>query len=177
MHPINSKDYNHTIYQAYGKGDEAIYSISRNNLNKLLLDELEKYPNVELIFNEKIKSIDNNANILTHSSKEYSSKYVIGSDGAYSSVRNSLAKLSRLDCSLQYIQHGYKELTIPPKTINNKLAYALKDWQGLHIWPRDEFMLIALPNPDYSFTCTLFAPFNGFIYLAAISLLFLSFYI
>jgi kynurenine 3-monooxygenase len=67
-----------------------------------------------------------------------------------------------MDFGMAYIKHGYKELTIPPKIDAQGVAqYAMNPWQGLHIWPRDQFMLIALPNPDKSFTATLFFPLEG----------------
>lgn len=87
---------------------------------------------------------------------------VIGADGAYSNVRESMLKLGRVNFSRQYIGHGYKELSIPPRiAADGSPTFALDDHQGLHIWPRGEFMLIALPNPDCSFTATLFAPYSG----------------
>ena len=72
-----------------------------------------------------------------------------------------MLKEGRVNFSQSYIQHEYKELTIPPAIINNKPEYALLNHNGLHIWPRKEFMLIAIPNPDRSFTATLFAPYEG----------------
>ena len=96
---------------------------------------------------------------------------VIGSDGAYSQVRESMLRLGRVNFSRTYIAHGYKELCIPPRMVESTdpssgarvltPTFALDDHQGLHIWPRGEFMLIALPNPDKSFTATLFAPYSG----------------
>jgi kynurenine 3-monooxygenase len=66
--------------------------------------------------------------------------------------------MGNIDFSRKYIAHGYKELTIPPTESGD---YALSPINGLHIWPRSQFMLIALPNPDKSFTATLFAPYHG----------------
>lgn len=149
--------------QPYGTGDQAINSISRSDLNKLLLDQLDKQNNVKLLFNTKVNSIDSNG-VLTYTDNstnkqdKIESLFIVGADGAYSTVRQSLMKLCRTSFSIDYIQHGYKELTIPPTQDNQ---YALSNPNGLHIWPRHEFMLIALPNPNKSFTCTLFAPFDG----------------
>jgi kynurenine 3-monooxygenase len=82
---------------------------------------------------------------------------IIGADGAFSAVRGSFQLTDRFDYAQEYIAHGYKELSIP--------AGAGRSFQieknALHIWPRESFMLIALPNPDGSFTCTLFFPFEG----------------
>jgi kynurenine 3-monooxygenase len=82
---------------------------------------------------------------------------IVGVDGAFSAVRRSMQKLDRFEYSQSYLAHGYKELTIPPATDGS--------WQmeknALHIWPRKSFMMIALPNPDGSFTCTLFWQFEG----------------
>src|SRR3546814_9434125 len=83
---------------------------------------------------------------------------VVGADGAYSAVREELLKMDRINFSRQYVAHGYKELSIPPTESGD---YALSPINGLHIWPRSQFMLIALPNPDKSFTATLFAPYHG----------------
>ena len=80
-------------------------------------------------------------------------------DGAYSAVRENLLRQGRINFSRQYIGHGYKELRIPPSSSSS--SPTLKRVEGLHIWPRGEVMLIALPNPDKSFTATLFAPYAG----------------
>jgi kynurenine 3-monooxygenase len=82
---------------------------------------------------------------------------IIGADGAFSSVRGSMQMTDRFDYAQDYIAHGYKELHIPADASGN---FRLEK-NSLHIWPRESFMLIALPNPDGSFTCTLFFPFEG----------------
>jgi kynurenine 3-monooxygenase len=82
---------------------------------------------------------------------------IFGTDGAFSAVRQSLQRLPRFNYSQQYIEHGYKELSIPPAADGSHRM----DRGALHIWPRGQFMLIALPNLDGSFTCTLFLPFDG----------------
>lgn len=157
MHPIGATNSNDYVYQPYGKGDEAIYSVTRTGINKVILDELDSLENVELIFNEKVLQIDEDATLTTNRAS-YIGKWVIGADGAYSQVRNALRRFTRMNFSMQYISHGYKELSIPPTAANQ---FAIEPHSGLHIWPRGDFMLIALPNPDNSFTCTLFAPFTG----------------
>ena len=81
---------------------------------------------------------------------------IIGCDGAFSSVRNTMAKLIRFNYSQKYLEHGYIELDIPPKADGQ---YAM-EVNYLHIWPRGSFMMIAMPNLDHSFTVTLFMPFT-----------------
>ena len=82
---------------------------------------------------------------------------IIGADGAFSSIRGSMQMSDRFEYSQHYIEHGYKELRIPPGA-NGEFVM---EKEALHIWPRASFMLIALPNPDATFTCTLFFPFEG----------------
>lgn len=82
---------------------------------------------------------------------------IVGCDGAYSTVRSHLMKKPRFDYSQQYIPHGYMELTIPPRNGDHAM-----EPNYLHIWPRNTFMMIALPNTNKSFTCTLFMPFEEF---------------
>uniref|UniRef100_A0A8D1DD68 Kynurenine 3-monooxygenase n=1 Tax=Sus scrofa TaxID=9823 RepID=A0A8D1DD68_PIG len=89
--------------------------------------------------------------------KDIACDLILGCDGAYSTVRTHLVKKPRFDYSQQYIPHGYMELTIPPQ--NGDFAM---EPNYLHIWPRDTFMMIALPNMNKSFTCTLFMPFEEF---------------
>lgn len=154
--------------QAYGVGDQAIYSISRRGLNEMLLNELDRLGSarVEVRYNAKVTGVKQDGTVTFtdehHQTQTVQALFVIGADGAYSRVREEMRRFTRMDFGMQYIKHGYKELTIPPATdADGKPCYAMQPWQGLHIWPRNEFMLIALPNPDFSFTCTLFFPFTG----------------
>lgn len=126
----------------YGKEGQFINSISRGDLNMLLMDEAEK-AGVEIKFNHKVESIEN-----------FGSDLLIGADGAYSAVRHALQISGRFNFSQEYIEHGYKEVHIPAGTNLEKNA--------LHIWPRESFMMIALPNPDGTFTGTLFLSFEQF---------------
>jgi len=89
---------------------------------------------------------------------EITADLIVGSDGAYSAVRKEMAKRPRFDFSQTYIPHGYKELRLDP-TDDGQFRMEVN---YLHIWPRNTYMMIALPNPDRSFTCTLFAPFEQF---------------
>jgi len=126
----------------YGKEGQFINSISRGELNKLLMTEAEK-SGVKIEFNHKLENID-----------DIKFDMLIGADGAYSAVRHSLQTSGRFNFSQEYIEHGYKELHIPAGTNLEKNA--------LHIWPRESFMMIALPNTDGTFTGTLFLSFDQF---------------
>lgn len=150
------------VRQPYGKPGQAIYSVSRGGLNILLLNAADSFDNVELFFNHKCIDIDfdtNEVKFLDAAENEVLIKadYIFGADGAFSAIRNEMMKTDRFDYQQQYISHGYKELTIPA---GEGGVYLLEN-NALHIWPRHEFMLIALPNTDATFTCTLFLPFEG----------------
>ena len=147
-----------------GRENEYINSISRGDLNALLLNEAEKHQNVNINFNKKCKKVDIE-NSIAHF-KDYNTKeeftikgdVVFGTDGAGSSLRKSyyLDKKFLFSYSQNYLNHGYKELEIPAdKKGNHQISN-----QHLHIWPRGDFMLIALPNLDGSFTVTLFLSYN-----------------
>lgn len=150
------------VTQKYGIGDETLYSVSRQGLNKTLLQyistqskKIEVRINHSLIFAKE----DGSCRFVGPDGREYSENFslVIGSDGAYSKVLESMLRQGRISFSRCYILHGYKELSIPP-TANGD--FALDFSEGLHIWPKKEFMLIALPNHDRSFTATLFATYE-----------------
>ena len=154
-------EHGKTTFIPYGNEDQAIYSISRGKFNQLLVDEAELL-GVKLNFEYRCEEVDLRHNHLTFSTpdgktEKLESNVIIGSDGAYSSLRNAMLKQVRFNYRQEYISHGYKELTIPA-TPEGEFAM---DPNALHIWPRGSFMLIALPNPDKSFTCTLFLPFDG----------------
>ena len=150
-------------FQPYSREDQAIYSVSRGGLNIELLKIADEHANVQLHFHEKCRYIDLKSGTATFENTETgvvnSSKWdlIFGADGAFSAVRRSLQRRGRFNFSQQYLEHGYKELTIPA---GNNQAHLLEK-NALHIWPRKSFMLIALPNQDGSFTCTLFLPFDG----------------
>ncbi|SNZ01912.1 FAD-dependent oxidoreductase [Flagellimonas pacifica] len=158
MH-VNDKP---VYFQKYGKEGEAIWSISRGILNRKMID-LAEGAGVVFRFNEKVWDIDlPEAKIFTGESeksewKEYQYELIFGCDGAFSRVRHKMQRRSRFDYSQSFINVGYKELTIPP---NEDGTHKL-DKNSFHIWPRGKFMLIAMPNIDGSFTCTLFLPFEG----------------
>nr|XP_017530418.2 LOW QUALITY PROTEIN: kynurenine 3-monooxygenase [Manis javanica] len=146
----------------YGTKSQYILSISRENLNKELLTAVEKYPNAKVHFGHRLLKCDPKEGMITvlGSNKvpqDVPCDLIVGCDGAFSTVRAHLMKKPRFDYSQQYIPHGYMELTIPPR----RGDYAMEP-NYLHIWPRNTFMMIALPNMNKSFTCTLFMPFEEF---------------
>nr|WP_246054382.1 NAD(P)/FAD-dependent oxidoreductase [Antarcticibacterium flavum] len=149
-------------FQKYGKEGEAIYSISRGVLNRRMIDLAEEAGAI-FRFEEKVWDIDlPGAKIYTGEDekstwKEYQYDHVFGADGAFSRVRHKMQRQSRFNYSQHFIDVGYKELTIPA----NEDGSHKMDNASFHIWPRGEFMLIAMPNIDGSFTCTLFLPFEG----------------
>ncbi|MGJ3236553.1 FAD-dependent oxidoreductase [Marivirga sp.] len=147
-------------FQPYGKEGQHINSISRGNLNKILLEKAEA-EGVEIFFEHTCKSVDLAGTSVTFevgaSEKTMQFDLLFGSDGAFSRVRQAMEKTDRFNYEQYYIPHGYKELTIPA-TEDGDFAIAPN---ALHIWPRGQYMLIALPNLDKSFTCTLFFPFEG----------------
>lgn len=154
-------EHGNTRLMPYGKEDQAIYSISRQKFNELLMNEAEK-AGAKLYFEHQCEDIDIESHVIRFSlsanrMKMEQAGVIIGADGAYSSLRQAIQRQTRLNFKQEYISHGYKELTIPPTPEGD---FAM-DPYALHIWPRGRFMMIALPNLDKSFTCTLFLPFEG----------------
>jgi kynurenine 3-monooxygenase len=158
MHVIGKPMY----FQKYGKDGEAIWSISRGILNRKMIDLAEK-AGVTFKFEEKVWDVDlPEAKLYTGETEkgaweEYKYDLIFGCDGAFSRVRHKMQRRSRFDYSQDFIDVGYKELTIPA---NADGSHKL-DAHSFHIWPRGNFMFIAMPNLDGSFTCTLFMPFDG----------------
>ena len=149
--------------QAYGTNGQCIYSVNRHNLIQLLLNKAEKFDNIDLLFSHKLDRIDfarKELTLSTDKGEKVKEKmgFCFGCDGAFSSVRRQMDHVSGVNYSQRYIDAPYKQLSIPP---NDKGEHALER-NYLHIWPRGEFVLIALPNPDYSFTATLFMPKEKF---------------
>ncbi|KAK2576042.1 hypothetical protein KPH14_007386 [Odynerus spinipes] len=138
-----------------------IYSVNRQYLNEVLLSAAEKYPGIRIRFNSKVVDADVERgklkilNTKDQTMEETQFDLIIGADGAYSAIRRIFSKRPLFNCNQTYIEHGYVELFIPPGKDNE---YAMSG-NHLHIWPRGEFMMIALPNEDRSFTANLFAPF------------------
>ncbi len=151
-------------FQPYGTQSwQVINSVSRAGLNIALLNAAEQYQNVRLFFNQKCTGIDLeccSVELTSGTTTEQQvavSDIVVGSDGAFSAIRNCMQRLERFDYRQDYLTHGYKELEIPPGPGG---AFTM-DKNALHIWPRGGFMMIALPNANGSYTCTLFWPFEG----------------
>ncbi|WP_187262875.1 FAD-dependent oxidoreductase [Pontibacter beigongshangensis] len=147
----------------YGKEGQFIYSVSRAGLNVALINLAEQQQNISLHFNRQLIDLDVRKNELHlhNKAKEEVEKIkpdiLFGADGAYSAVRGEMHKRELYDYSQSYLEYGYKELTIPPAADGGWLL----EKNALHIWPRGNYMMIALPNIDGSFTCTLFFPHKG----------------
>lgn len=152
-----------TSFFPYGNEDQAIYSVSRGELNKIMVEKADKFKGVNFYFGERCAKIDfakthvTFENLATENVSEINADVIFGADGAYSEVRYEMQKTPNFNLSQQHEEYGYKELTIPAL---KKGKHAI-DKNALHIWPRKSFMMIALPNLDGSFTVTLFAPFKG----------------
>lgn len=156
-------DHSGTLtFQRYGREGQAIQSVSRRALNEVLLDAAERIDGVELVFDARCVDVDLEAGtVVTRGPDgqrtERRGDLVIGADGAFSAVRSRMMRTDRFDYAQMYLEHGYKELTIPPADDG---GFRLEP-NALHIWPRHDYMMIALPNADRTFTCTLFLPFEG----------------
>lgn len=151
-------------FQPYGKDDsQALHSVSRAGLNLQLIEAAARYASIRLFFEHKCIGVDPDSGKLEfainaeHATVEVATDFIVGADGAYSVVREKLQKQERFNYQQDYLSHGYKELTIPA----GKDGAFQMEKHALHIWPRGSFMMIALPNVDGSFTCTLFWPFEG----------------
>jgi kynurenine 3-monooxygenase len=184
-----------TAFQPYGRNDEAIYSVSRGELNKRLMSLAEE-AGAEIHFDRRCvqvsvqlnhvyledpvesatsfivdqerlsESAPANHSPIVKRQLEVGADLLFGADGAFSALRQSYSYLDRVNSAQQFIEYGYKELTIAP----GEGGTCRMEKHALHIWPRGKFMLIALPNTDGSFTCTLFMPFEGADSFAALPL-------
>lgn len=144
-------------FQPYGREGEAINSVSRGGLNQLILTKAEKQ-GIRMHFNSTVTGINFEEGILTFGNGDsFKADIILGADGAYSMLRYQMQRTERFNYSQHFIEYGYKELSIPAGP-NGSHQIATN---ALHIWPRGKFMLIALPNLDGSFTCTLFLAFEG----------------
>jgi kynurenine 3-monooxygenase len=173
---IHNADGTHA-YQPYGKEGQYINSVSRATLNIKLMDLAEQH-GVDIFFNQKCTAVDWKKNevtfedsstpdsrLTTSASPTHHSPFsthpfelLFASDGAFSAARlQHQVQHTKFDYHQYYIDCGYKELTIPPNASGD---FAL-EVNALHIWPRKDYMMIALPNLDKTFTCTLFFPFEG----------------
>lgn len=160
MHSIEGE----LTYQPYGKEDQAIYSISRGGLNIRMMDIADESEDVQLFYDHQCVGVNLEEgtvklkNRVTNEATTDQADVVFACDGAYSAVRyKGMQKEDRFDFSQDYIDDGYREILLPA---NSDGSYKLEK-NALHIWPRGKFMLIALPNEDGTFTCTLFMPYSG----------------
>lgn len=159
MHSIASK----LTFQPYGKDEaEVIHSISRADLNMALLNMAEAQ-GVRILFQQRCTGLDLKTGDVpirdeqSGETRSVNSGVVIACDGSASVIRSAMLKLPRFNYSQQHLDYGYKELTIPSAADGKHAMEA----NALHIWPRGNFMLIALPNIDGTFACILFLPFDG----------------
>jgi len=150
-------------FQPYGKNEtEVINSISRAELNIALMDAAEEH-GATIHFSQRCAGYDLRTGTIRIRHEETGeetireTEVVIGCDGSASSIRGEMLKLSRFNFSQQHLDYGYKELTIPAGSKGEHLL----ETHALHIWPRGNYMLIALPNIDGTFACILFLPFEG----------------
>ena len=163
IHPIDGEAF----FSPYsGRANDYINSVSRGGLNIELLNRADSFPNLTIKFNNKCTWVDLESatasfkNLKTEEISQEKGTVVIGADGAGSAVRRSLmGKTTQLlfNYSQDFLRHGYKELSIHPKEGG---GFRIEK-NALHIWPRGQFMIIALPNLDGSFTVTMFHPFEG----------------
>ncbi len=160
IHPVEGE----LTYQPYSPdGDLSINSVSRGGLNQLLIEAAEAESTVRVHFGQRCTGLGPDATTVRLTDAESGMTraeefdVVIGADGAYSEVRRHLQHRERFDYAQSYLEHGYKELTIPA----GPRGGFLMEPNALHIWPRGGFMMIALPNRDGSFTCTCFWPYGG----------------
>lgn len=152
-----------TSFFPYGTVEQAIYSVSRGDLNKIMVEKADSFPQVDFHFDERCAHIDFSANRVvfentaTKKHQTLDSDLIFGADGAYSQVRYQMQLTPDFNIHQQHEPYGYKELHIPPGPAGEHLI----EKNALHIWPRGNFMMIALPNMDGSFTVTLFNSFSG----------------
>ncbi len=148
---------NELTEQFYGKKNQAIYSVPRRDLNCLLMD-LAEDEGVKINFSKKCRDIDFNKTILNFDNNEsWHFDFVFAADGAGSIIRKKMNEFSDVNVFSEFIDCGYKEMTIP--YVNPGQWQIASD--ALHIWPRGSYMVMALPNLDGTFTCTLFFPMKG----------------
>ncbi len=160
IHPVSGAP-NYSPYSV--DPTRAINSVSRSALNLGLLEAAANEAGVTIHFDERCSNVDlaTRTATFTHErtgvTRDATADLIVGADGAYSAVRGVLQKTERFDYSQSALTHGYKELHIPAVTSGTHAPFAMAP-NALHIWPRGKSMMIALPNPDGSFTCTLFWP-------------------
>jgi len=151
------------VTQPYGIHDgQCLYSVSREFINQFLLSKAEKHPNITIQFDTRTLFVQPDGSIDVSvkggMSQRLRSKFVIGADGAYSSVRNSVVRMSRGNVKRLFLDVGYKEVLIPTKADGSP---SMDNWNSLHVWPSGKNFMVAMPNTDNTWTCTLVAEFGG----------------
>lgn len=162
---IHLKDSTGNFQPYSARPENYINSVSRGGLNMALMTKAEEFPNLKIHFNTKCTNFNfaNKSaefeNALNGVKFNISAETFIGTDGSASAIRDAMMNggVKRFNFSQDYLDHGYKELRIPPTSDGG--FQINKD--ALHIWPRHDYMMIGLPNFDGSFTCTLFMGFEG----------------
>ncbi|HYX23370.1 MAG TPA: FAD-dependent monooxygenase, partial [Thermoanaerobaculia bacterium] len=150
-------------YQPYGTRREAIHSVSRNHLNRVLLGMALEQPSLNCHFKQKILEADLHRpsltlrDLRTGEMTELPGDRLFGADGAHSAVRTQMQRTRRFDFNQEYLDQAYKELSVAPAADGD---WAL-DGNAIHIWPRGHYMLIGFPNLDHSFTLSLHMPYEG----------------
>ena len=161
IHPLGAEPF---LSPYSGRSSDYINSVSRPGLNMILLDAVEKYDNIDVKFDVPVVEVDLKAAKIKYIDKAGTTHYdegaiVIGTDGVGSAIRRSMMKYTSellFNYSQDFLRHGYKELSISPA---DNGGWKLEK-EVLHIWPRGDFMIIALPNLDGSFTLTMFHPYG-----------------
>lgn len=164
IHPLRGP----LAFQPYGTTGRAIHSMSRADLNASLLDAAERSGAVRIRFGRRVTGLDPSGAVTSVADgggdQEAEPGTVIGADGAYSVIRGELQRRERFDFSQAFLAHGYKELHIPAGLDGSHQL----DANGLHIWPRGGYMMMAMANRDGSFTVTLYLAFEGAVSFAAL---------
>jgi kynurenine 3-monooxygenase len=160
---LHGRDRSVTFQPYSANPENVLLSVSRDGLNATLLDAVDQR-HLPTHFGQRLVDVElrtSNAVFDTGDEAHRREQFdvMIGADGAYSAVRNRLQRTDRFNYEQDYLEYGYKELTIPARADG---SFAMEP-HALHIWPRGGHMMIALPNTDGSFTCTLFWPFDGVV--------------
>jgi len=158
IHPVDGE----LVFQPYGQEGQAINSVTRDHLNDVLLRAADANPAITLTFDHRLVDISFPRRTIKHRDGggnlfERRFDTIVGADGAYSNVRSEMQRRGAFNYSQSFIEHGYKELNIPAADDG---SFRMEP-NALHIWPRGDRMMIALPNMDGSFTVTIFWPMEG----------------
>ncbi|KAJ7134993.1 FAD/NAD-binding domain-containing protein [Mycena crocata] len=160
VHHLNGNATN----QRYDRGGGCLYSIERGLLNLILLKEAILVNSIQIEFLHKVQTVDFDTNVLhlvnTASGEEFHVNFdlCIGADGSHSVIRRCLLHATRMEYSQHYLSHEYVEVKMPPGMDSSGQTTFLLDADHLHVWPRGDFTMVAMPNTNKSFTCALFAP-------------------